>query len=95
MSTNTDVAKIFNAMATILEIKGESGFKINATVKVARVLENLVEDIASKLTKSGSISESFLTLSQISQKRGQTTNPEHNPPKEKMHRRVSDLALFI
>ena len=46
MSTNTDVAKIFNAMATILEIKGESGFKINATVKVARVLENLVEDIA-------------------------------------------------
>ena len=46
MSTNTDVAKIFNAMATILEIKGESGFKINATVKVARALENLVEDIA-------------------------------------------------
>jgi len=47
MSTNTDIASIFTSMATILEIKGESGFKINATVKVARVLENLVEDISS------------------------------------------------
>jgi DNA polymerase (family 10) len=47
MSLNADVAKIFTSMATILEIKGESGFKINATVKVARILENLVEDITS------------------------------------------------
>jgi DNA polymerase (family X) len=47
MSTNTDIATIFSSMATILEIKGESGFKVNATVKVARILENLVEDISS------------------------------------------------
>lgn len=47
MSTNTAIATIFTSMATILEIKGESGFKVNATVKVARILENLVEDIAS------------------------------------------------
>ena len=44
MSTNTDLATIFHTMATILEIKGESGFKVNANTKVARALEDLVED---------------------------------------------------
>ncbi len=47
MSTNTELANIFHTMATILEIKGESGFKVNANTKVARVMEDLVEDIAS------------------------------------------------
>jgi DNA polymerase (family 10) len=47
MSTNTDIAKMFHTMATILEIKGESGFKVNANIKVARALEDLVEDVAS------------------------------------------------
>ncbi len=47
MSTNTDLATIFHTMATILEIKGESGFKVNANTKVARALEDLVEDVAS------------------------------------------------
>jgi DNA polymerase (family X) len=47
MSTNTELANMFHTMATILEIKGESGFKVNANTKVARALEDLVEDIAS------------------------------------------------
>jgi DNA polymerase (family 10) len=47
MSTNTDLAKIFHTIASILEIKGESGFKVNANTKVARTLEDLVEDISS------------------------------------------------
>ncbi len=47
MSTNTELAHIFHTMATILEIKGESGFKVNANTKVARALEDLVEDVAS------------------------------------------------
>jgi DNA polymerase/3'-5' exonuclease PolX len=47
MSTNTELAKMFHTMATILEIKGESGFKVNANTKVARALEDLVEDVAS------------------------------------------------
>ena len=63
MSTNTELAKIFTAMATILEIKGESGFKVNATVKVARVLENLVEDIATvdKITDITGVGKSSAT----------------------------------
>ena len=47
MSSNMDLAKMFQMMATILEIKGESGFKVNANIKVARVLEEMVEDISS------------------------------------------------
>ena len=47
MSTNMELANMFQMIATILEIKGESGFKVNANIKVARVLEELVEDIRS------------------------------------------------
>ncbi len=46
MSTNTELAAMFHTMATILEISGANGFKVNANVKVARTLEDLVEDIA-------------------------------------------------
>ena len=46
MSTNTDLAKIFYTMATILEIKGENAFKVNANNKVARALDDLVENVA-------------------------------------------------
>jgi DNA polymerase/3'-5' exonuclease PolX len=38
MSTNMELANMFQMIATILEIKGESGFKVNANIKVARVL---------------------------------------------------------
>ena len=47
MSTNTELAKMFHTMATVLEIKGENGFKVNANTKVARAIEDLVEDITS------------------------------------------------
>ncbi|MBC8202891.1 MAG: DNA polymerase/3'-5' exonuclease PolX [Planctomycetes bacterium] len=47
MSANRELSSIFQKFATVLEISGASGFKINAHVKVARVLEDLVEDIAS------------------------------------------------
>ena len=46
MSTNTEVARMFQTMATILEITGANAFKVNANAKVARVLENIVEDIS-------------------------------------------------
>ena len=46
MSTNSDLAQIFHTMATVLEIKGENAFKVNANTNVARALEDLVEDIA-------------------------------------------------
>jgi DNA polymerase (family 10) len=47
MSTNTDLAKMFHTMATVLEIKGANAFKVNANTKVARALEDLVEDVSS------------------------------------------------
>jgi DNA polymerase (family 10) len=46
MSTNTDLAKMFHTMATVLELKGANAFKVNANTKVARALEDLVEDVA-------------------------------------------------
>lgn len=46
MSRNSELASMFHTMATILEIKGENVFKVNANIKVARVLEDLVEDVA-------------------------------------------------
>jgi DNA polymerase (family 10) len=46
MSVNMELANMFQMMATILEIKGESGFKVNANLKVAKVLEEMVEDIS-------------------------------------------------
>ena len=45
MSTNTELANMFHTMATVLEISGANGFKVNANVKVARALEDLVEDV--------------------------------------------------
>ena len=46
MSSNRELAAIFQKIATVLEIMGANAFKINAHVKVARVLEDLVQDIA-------------------------------------------------
>jgi DNA polymerase (family 10) len=45
MSTNSTLAAMFHTMATILEIKGENHFKVNANEKVARALEDMVKDI--------------------------------------------------
>ncbi len=38
---------MFHTMATVLEINGKNAFKVNANTKVARALEDLVEDVAS------------------------------------------------
>ena len=46
MSLNTDIAELFKTTAVILEIKGESNFRVNANLKVAEVLQTLVEDIS-------------------------------------------------
>jgi len=46
MSVNRELANIFQKFATVLEISGANAFKINAHIKVARVLEDSVEDIA-------------------------------------------------
>lgn len=43
---NKKISDIFKEMARLLEIKGESPFRINAYKKSARVLDNLKEDIA-------------------------------------------------
>ncbi|MBC8421651.1 DNA polymerase/3'-5' exonuclease PolX [bacterium] len=60
MSTNTELANMFHTMATILEIKGENAFKVNANTKVARVLEDLVEDVATidDITKISGVGKS-------------------------------------
>ncbi|MDP7008737.1 MAG: DNA polymerase/3'-5' exonuclease PolX [Phycisphaerales bacterium] len=46
MSTNSTLAALFHQFATILEISGANAFRINAHTKVARVLEDLVDDIS-------------------------------------------------
>ena len=47
MSLNPAIVAAFQEMATLLEITGANGFKINAHAKVARVVEGLSEDLAS------------------------------------------------
>ncbi len=43
---NADIAAAFDRIADALEIKGESGFKVQAYRKAARVLSDLTEDVA-------------------------------------------------
>lgn len=63
MSTNTALANIFEEMAAILELLGENPFRVNAHTKVARVLDDLSEDVAAladdpkKLTSIDGIGE--------------------------------------
>ena len=42
---NKEIAKIFKEIAELLEIKGDSGFRINAYRKAARILEYLPQDV--------------------------------------------------
>jgi DNA polymerase (family 10) len=42
---NLDVARLFAEMATLLEVKGESVFRVRAYQRAARTLEALVEDV--------------------------------------------------
>lgn len=46
MSANRDLAQLFHTLATVLEISGANAFRVNAHTKVARVLEDLVEDVS-------------------------------------------------
>ena len=51
---NQEIADIFERLADILEIKGETVFRVNAYRKVARILEDLSGDVA-ELVDSGEI----------------------------------------
>lgn len=42
---NKEIAKIFRQIAELLEIKGDSAFRINAYRKSARILESLKDDV--------------------------------------------------
>ena len=46
MSSNRNLADRFLEAAAILEISGANAFKVNATTKVARILEDLPTEIA-------------------------------------------------
>lgn len=43
--TNEDVARIFEEIADMLEIKGEDAFRVNSYRRVARTLDDLAEDV--------------------------------------------------
>lgn len=53
---NKEIAKLFYQIADALEIKGETGFKVIAYQKAARVLEDLTQDVA-ELLASGQLAE--------------------------------------
>ncbi len=50
---NKEIADIFNDMAILLEIKGDSAFRINAYRKSARILASLPQDISSIYQEKG------------------------------------------
>ncbi|MFB0984966.1 MAG: helix-hairpin-helix domain-containing protein, partial [Phycisphaerales bacterium] len=45
MSMNEDISRIFEEFATLLELTGANGFRVNAHTKVARVVEGLTVDV--------------------------------------------------
>ncbi|HAW96694.1 MAG TPA: hypothetical protein DCX60_10490, partial [Phycisphaerales bacterium] len=45
MSMNQEIARRFAEAAAILEITGANAFRVNAVTKVARLLEEMPEDI--------------------------------------------------
>src|SRR3989344_429847 len=47
---NTKIAEIFNQMAALQEIKGDSAYRINANKNVARILAALGQDVATIYT---------------------------------------------
>ncbi len=50
MSTNADLASLFEQAADLLALLGENSFKVLAHRKVARVLEDLPQDVASLIS---------------------------------------------
>ncbi|MDH7575520.1 MAG: DNA polymerase/3'-5' exonuclease PolX [Candidatus Saccharicenans sp.] len=53
---NKEIANIFYRIADALEIKGETGFKVVAYQKAARILEDLTQDVQ-ELVNSGQLAE--------------------------------------
>lgn len=53
---NKEIASIFYRIADALEIKGETGFKVVAYQKAARILEDLTQDVA-ELVASGKLAD--------------------------------------
>jgi len=53
---NKEIANLFYRIADALEIKGETGFKVVAYQKAARILEDLTADVA-ELVAQGKLSE--------------------------------------
>jgi hypothetical protein len=53
VGVNQEIAKIFNDMAGLLEIKGDSAFRINAYRKSAKILEALQTDISEIYKENG------------------------------------------
>lgn len=46
MSSNAELARLFTEMAAVMELTGENPFRIRATEKVARTLEDLTLDVS-------------------------------------------------
>jgi DNA polymerase (family 10) len=46
MSTNAELARIFEQMAKVLDLTGANVFRVNAHNKVARILESMTTDVA-------------------------------------------------
>ncbi len=53
MMSNSDIASIFEEIADILDIKGESSFRTRSYRKVAQVLVNLTEDVGEIYERGG------------------------------------------
>lgn len=53
MGVNKEIAKIFKEMAALLEIKGDSAFRINAYRKSSKILELLKDDISEIYKQKG------------------------------------------
>jgi DNA polymerase (family 10) len=52
--TNADIARVFEEIADMLEIKGEDAFRINSYRRVARTIDDLATDIA-EIAKRGEL----------------------------------------
>ena len=55
MSMNEDIAKIFEELATLLELTGANGFRVNAHAKIARVVEGLTTDLGEPARSEGGL----------------------------------------
>ena len=50
---NFEIARLFYEMASLLEVKGESAFRVRAYQRAAQTLETLTEDVAAIATRGG------------------------------------------